>query len=256
MILFLIFVFGLMIGSFLNVVALRLPQGESFSRGRSHCFFCQKILHWFELIPVLSFLWQGGRCRGCQKNIPWRYVLVEIITGGLFAGVYYFLIGQDLKNFWPLLVFSLIIISVLEIIFLIDLKEGVIPDILIWPFIVLALVFWCLNGGNIFNYFLTGLCLAAFFALQYLVSSGRWVGLGDIGLGFLIGVFLGFPKAAAALLFAYIGGAIIGIFLIILKKKSWVSSVPLAVFLVPATIFALFWGEKVINWYLDILGRI
>src|SRR3989339_236355 len=252
MILSLLFIFGLIIGSFLNVIALRLLKEEGFIRGRSHCVFCQKILHWFELIPVISFLWQGGKCRGCQKNIPWRYILIEVITGGLFAGVHYFLSNQNLQNFWPILIFNLIIISVLEVIFLIDLKDGVIPDILIWPFIALTLLFWWLSGGNILNYFLTGLACTAFFGLQYLVSRGRWMGLGDIGLGFLIGVFLGFPRALAALLFAYISGAIIGIFLIILNKKNWASSVPLAVFLVPSAILALFWGEKVIRWYFDI----
>src|SRR3989339_33982 len=218
MILSLLFIFGLIIGSFLNVIALRLLKEEGFIRGRSHCVFCQKILHWFELI----------------------------------AGVHYFLSNQNLQNFWPILIFNLIIISVLEVIFLIDLKDGVIPDILIWPFIALTLLFWWLSGGNILNYFLTGLACTAFFGLQYLVSRGRWMGLGDIGLGFLIGVFLGFPRALAALLFAYISGAIIGIFLIILNKKNWASSVPLAVFLVPSAILALFWGEKVIRWYFDI----
>jgi len=255
MIIFLMFILGALFGSFLNVVAIRLPSSERFWRGRSHCVFCNKLLHWFELIPMVSFLWQGGKCRDCQKNISWRYILVEIATGTLFAGTYYFLSGQNLVYFWTTLLFHLIIISVLEIIFLIDLKEGIIFDLLIWPFLVITLVFWVLAGANWLNYLLSGLVCAAFFGAQYLLSRGKWIGAGDIGLGFLIGAWLGFPLIFVALFFAYVVGAIIGLGLVILKKKSWASSLPFAVFLIPGAFCALFWGTALIGWYLGIMGN-
>ncbi|MCX6779243.1 MAG: prepilin peptidase [Candidatus Magasanikbacteria bacterium] len=255
MIIFLMFVFGALIGSFLNVVALRLPSEERFWRGRSHCVFCNKLLHWFELIPLVSFLWQGGKCRDCKKNISWRYILIEIATGGLFSGTYYFLSGQSLFYFWPTLICYLIIISVLEIIFLIDLKEGIIFDLLIWPFIVLILVFWILSGANWLIFLLSGLGCAAFFGAQYLLSRGKWIGAGDIGLGFLLGAWLGFPAILVALFFSYVVGALIGLVLIILKKKSWASSLPFAVFLIPGAFFALFWGHRIVSWYIGLVGR-
>ncbi|HPV70747.1 MAG TPA: prepilin peptidase [Candidatus Magasanikbacteria bacterium] len=249
------FILGLIIGSFLNVVAWRLPKGEQFWRGHSHCPHCQKKLTWLELIPVFSFLWQGGRCRGCQKNISFRYVVMELATGGLFAGTYYFLASQNLVYFWPTLIFYLIIVSVLEIIFLIDWQDRIILDILIWPFVVLSILFWLFTGMGWLNHLLAGLGCAAFFGMQFLSSKGRWIGSGDIGLGFLLGIFLGHPLILIALYFSYVVGAISGLLLVAIRKKNWFSELPFAIFLIPGALFALFWGQIIWQWWLGFVGH-
>lgn len=241
-------------GSFLNVVAWRLPKNQSFWRGRSCCPQCHKKLTWLELFPIFSFLWQGGKCRGCQKNIPFRYLIIEIVTGGLFAGIYYFLTFQNLVYFWPILIFYLIIISVLEIIFLIDWQDKIILDVLIWPFIVLSILFWVFTNMGWANHLLAGLGCVAFFGLQFLLSKGRWIGSGDIGLGFLLGAFLGYPLILLALYFAYLVGAISGLLLVVFHKKDWASELPFAIFLIPGAIFALFWGQNLWQRFLGFVG--
>src|SRR5689334_11554919 len=139
-----IFLLGLCVGSFLNVLIDRIPRGESILFGRSHCDFCKKKLAWYELIPVASFVLQRGRCRKCKKFIGWRYSLVEFLTACLF--IYLFLFSS--YSFTQYLVFSkeylanvifwLIIMSSLIVIFFTDIQYGIIPDKVVYPTIVIS----------------------------------------------------------------------------------------------------------------------
>lgn len=249
--LLIIFLLGLCIGSFLNVLILRLPVNEKIGMDRSRCPSCRKVLEWFELIPVVSFLLQKTVCRGCKKSISWQYLLVEISTGLLFIVSFYNYVAGT-ENVWMAFLKAFISV-ILVLVFMIDLKFGLILDVIIWPAIVLIFLLQLYLGHSYIDLLIGSLIAGGFFGLQYVVSRGRWIGAGDIGLGVCMGVILGWQKTLAALLLAYIGGSIISVFLLTLKKKSLQSAIPFGVFLAPATFVAFFWGDKIINWYIHLL---
>jgi len=251
---FFIFLFGLIIGSFLNCVIYRLEIGEGFLKSRSYCPYCKHILTWQDLIPILSFFILRGRCRYCQKPISWQYPLVEIGTGFLFLLIF----NQfSIFNFLNL-IYYWIIISFFIIIFVYDLKHCLIPDKFIYPAIGISLIFnfkfLILNQFSIFKFsILSALGAAIFFLLIILFSHGRWLGVGDVKLAFLMGLILGFPNILVALFFAFFLGAIIGLGLILLKKKTLRSEIPFGPFLTTGTLIALFWGQAISDWYLGLI---
>ncbi len=236
-----IFIFGLIVGSFLNCLIYRLEIEESFLKGRSYCPRCKQILSWPDLIPVLSFLFLKGKCRYCQQKISIQYPLVELATGILFVSIFNILYS----------IFYILITCFLIVIFVYDLKHYIIPDKIIYPVIVIALVF---NFQfSIFKFsILSAIGAAAFFLLIVLISRGKWMGVGDIKLAFLIGLVLSWPNILVALFLAFFIGAVIGLGLIISGKKKLKSEVPFGPFLVTGTFIAMFFGEQLINWYLDL----
>ena len=241
-----VFVFGLIMGSFLNCLIYRLETGRTFLQGRSFCPQCGHTLSWQDLIPVFSFLILKGRCRYCQKPISWQYPLVELATGILFLLCFMF----------HVLCSMYIITCFLIIIFVYDLKHSIIPDKVIYPAIAIALIFNFfarLTTQSIAGLILSALASAGFFFLIWFFSKGKAMGFGDVKLGFFMGLFLGFPKILAALFFPFIIGAIIGIILIVFKKKTLKSEVPFGPFLVVGTFISLFFGDKIISWYLSFL---
>lgn len=239
------FIFGLIIGSFLNAVIYRLRSGESVVAGRSKCFSCQHVLSGFDLIPVLSFLGLGGRCRYCQAKISWQYPAVELVTAILFAGSFYYFFQSApvmALTYWRLAI-SLILISFCLVIFVYDLRYYLVADGVVWPIIILML----LVNLFIFQIFWLNLAIAAaviclFFWLQIVLSNGRWLGSGDLLLGLLMGVSLGWPKAIIALILAYWLGALVSLGLVTLKKKNFNSQVPFGPFLMAGLIATWFWG--------------
>ena len=240
-----IFVFGLIFGSFLNCVIYRLHSGESFLKGRSFCPNCQHILSWPDLIPVFSFLILKGKCRYCHKPISLQYPLVELATGTVFL-----LIFWNLEfGIWDLL-FRLLISCFLIIIFVYDLKHYIIPDQVIYPAIVIAFLY-NIHQFTIDN-FLSAFGAVAFFLMLVVISHEKWLGWGDVKLAFLMGLFLGWPKILLALFLAFFIGAIIGIGLIIAGKKTLKSEIPFGPFLVSGTFLALFFGPKILDWYLNL----
>ncbi len=246
---FWIFILGVVIGSFLNVVILRTYYGDSFLRTRSFCPSCRKKIVWYDNIPLWSFFMLKGRCRNCNRKISFQYPVVELVSGILFLAVFYIDFNfLNLKSLFVLLR-DWLIVSILIVIFVQDLKWYVILDKIILP--ATGIVF----GLNLFlredfwNLSLAAFIGAGFFLWQFLISRGRWVGEGDIRLGAFMGVVLGFPKILIALFLAYILGSLIGIFLVLINKKKMSSKMPLAVFLVPATFAVLFGGDKILNWY-------
>jgi len=254
------FFFGLAAGSFLNCIIYRLEIKSSFLRGRSFCPHCKHILSWQDLIPVFSFLILKGKCSYCDKKISWQYPLVELATGILFVLV----INNQypILNFQSLLftVYRLLISCFLIIIFIYDLKHYIIPDKVIYPAIVMAIVWLGLNSiffnahpkSYLLNSISSALGAALFFWAIVLVSKGKWMGLGDIKLAFLMGLFLGFPEILVALFGGFLIGAIIGLGLVATKKKTLESEVPFAPFLVAGTFIATLWGESLISWYLSL----
>jgi len=257
---FIVFVFGLMVGSFLNCLIYRLEKEESFLKGRSYCPNCKHVLSWQDLIPALSFFALKRKCRYCQKPISWQYPLVEILTGSIFL-----LIFNQFSTFSFLtIVYYLLISSFLIVIFVYDFKHSLIPDAIIYPAIVTAFLYrfleirkfshWPLiayNFKTLLPIVFSAFGAAAFFLLIVLASKGKWMGTGDIWLAFLMGLILGWPNILVALMLAFLIGAIIGLVLIILGRKSLKSEIPFGPFLVLATFLVLFLGEKIINWYLN-----
>lgn len=275
---FVIFALGAMVGSFLNCVIYRIEKEESFLKGRSYCPHCKHSLSWPDLIPVLSFLILKRKCRYCGKPISWQYPLVEIATGLIFVLIYYFqfpLMGGSLEpssqiilneflifssqnwlNFFYLMIVSCFLI----IIFVYDLKYLLIPDLVIYlaigtTFLYRLLDIWKFNQLNfqlLVNPLLSAILASLFFLTIVLVSRGKWMGAGDIYLAFLMGFILGWPNIMVALMLAFFIGATIGVGLIAGKKKSLKSEIPFGPFLVLGTFLAIFFGQNIMGWYLNL----
>ncbi len=258
MIIAFIFILGLFIGSFLNVVIYRLHRGEKFITGRSKCLFCGHKLYTKDLVPLFSFLLLKGRCRYCKQSFSKQYFLVEFITGIVFSLIFLVTFpNQSFLNFESLVLFQMIawwiIACFLIIIFIYDAKYYLILDKVSVPAIFLALIFNLILGANILSLLFAGFLAGGFFLLQYSLSKGKWVGGGDIRLGFLMGVILGWPQILTALFIAYVLGSIISIILLISRQKHWSDKIPFGTFLSLATIITMLYGEVLVNWYLSLL---
>ena len=236
--------FGLFIGSFLNCVIYRTENKRSFLKGRSFCPHCKHTLSWLDLIPVFSYLFLGGKCRYCRKQISVQYPLVELATGFLFFWIWN-LFGILNFGFWILISCFLIII------FVYDLKHFIIPDSVLFPAIVISLGYiFIFNYELLVNHVLSALAASGFFGVIVLISRGKWMGMGDVKLAILIGLLLGYPNILVSLFFTFLIGAIIGVGLIFFKKKTLKSEVPFGPFLIVGIYIALFFGNQIINWYL------
>jgi leader peptidase (prepilin peptidase) / N-methyltransferase len=206
--------FGLIVGSFLNVLIIR--GGVRPLSGRSACMSCGQRIRWYDLIPLFSWAWLGGRCRFCRSKISPQYILVELTTALLFAAV-----GASALPIISRL-FALPIIAILIAIAVYDLRHTIIPDAWVWIFNALALFYSLLAIRYLpFTVFLAGPAVALPLFLLWLVSHGRWMGLGDaklaLGIGWLLGPFYG----VAALFLAFVLGAVIGLLAVFFSSAGW-----------------------------------
>lgn len=259
----LVFIFGSCIGSFLNVVILRLPNEESLS-GRSHCVHCGHTLSAMDLVPLLSFTLLGGKCRYCRKPISPRYFIIEIITGLLFVLNWHLVNPYSSLSFFALGV-NAFIIGVLIAVFVIDLEHYLILDRIIFPSVIFMavanLVFDLLAGQTPLtwhSHFISGILAALlatlpFFAVWFF-SKGAWMGFGDVKLMLFLGLALGWPNVFVALFLAVILGGILSAMLLALKTKTLKSRLPFGTFLALGSLTALFYGEYLLSWYLGLLG--
>ncbi len=236
---FFAFVFGAVIGSFLNVIILRYNTGESVVKTGSRCFSCGQGLKWFELIPILSFLMQKGKCRNCKSKISWQYPLVELTTGVVFLLIFHVThYALLVMGYWLLIACLLIIIAVY------DIRHQIIPNLFVYLFVCLTF----LNLFRISNFefriydFFTGLGFFAVFGLIWLLSKGTWMGLGDAKLVLGIGWLLGLNRGITALLFSFWAGALAGILLLLLFREKYniKSRISFGPFLVFGTFAAMF----------------
>ena len=247
---FLIFIFGLIIGSFLNVVVLRLKANEQFTRGRSRCPHCRHFLGFWDLLPVVSFIFLLGKCRYCHKPIAWQYPLVELAAALVFVvGFFHYFPVSYQAAALPAYLAYLVFVCFLIIIFVYDLKYYLILDSVTLSGFILALLFNLWLGRPLGNLLLASIIIAGFFALQFIFSKGKWIGGGDIKLGLVIGAMLGWPMALTALILAYLLGSVVGLILIAAKKKGWQSEMPFGTFLALTTWAVLLWGDSIVNWY-------
>ncbi|HQL52405.1 MAG: prepilin peptidase [Patescibacteria group bacterium] len=249
----LVFILGLAIGSFLNVCVWRKRKNISVIQGRSMCPNCQVFISWFDNIPLLSFILLRGKCRKCFKKISWQYPIIELITGLLFLFIAWW--HQQQNIFLNLeMIRDWLIVSFLIFIFVYDLKYKEILTLPVWFLSALLFIFSLFTGWNIWYKMLIGALVGSgFFFFQYIISKGKWIGGGDVRLGFLLGIILGWPNILLALFVSYILGALSGLYLIIKNKKNMKSEVPLGVYLTIGTFVTMFWGEKIIKWYISFL---
>jgi len=241
------FIFGTVVGSFLNVVIYRLPRNESLVQPPSHCPSCGKKLAWHDLIPILSFVILKGKCRYCGAKISPKYPLIEMITGLSFV-----LIG--LRTGWSInFAFYLLFTSILISIASIDLFEGVVPDVIVILGAIVGLIFNLINGKVAFLSSLIGIALAlVFFGLIILISKGG-MGEGDLTLSIMIGAFLGWQFSLTTFVLAFIIGAIGGIFALVFLKKNRKDSIPFGPYLSLSAFIVLLYGHQILNLYFRVL---
>lgn len=246
-----VFIFGAIIGSFLNVVIYRYNSGTSFLTGRSQCFSCGKTLSAHELIPIISFFVARGRCAGCKVRLSWQYPIVEALTGSIFVAV--FLLEKSTTETALLLT----VFSTLLVIAVYDLRHQIIPDGLAAFFAIVSIAwfFWVLPGGPKeafrFPYYWTlvagPMLFFPFWALWF-VSQGRWIGLGDGKLALGIGWFLGATLGGSAVMLAFWIGAAYALMIMGLQKilhstkskLSMQSEIPFGPFLILAVFIVYF----------------
>lgn len=240
-----------MVGSFLNVVILRLDDLKTVIALPSHCPRCRKNLKLYELIPLLSYLVLFGRCRGCKEKISVQYPLVEAGAALIFV-LLFWKFGFSLP-FYLFVFLSCILI----VIFVYDLIHSLIADWLVWLAIGVWLVYLIVNYllnlqlSTLGFSLLGGLALGGFLGFLVLASKEQWMGSGDIKLGFLLGALVGWPQVLVLTFLAFILGSVVGLGLIFSRKKKMKDQVPFAPFLITALWITLFWGKDLISWYIN-----
>lgn len=244
------FIFGLIIGSFLNVVVCRLRDAETIL-GRSFCRSCKHQIRWYDNIPLVSFVLLRGECRDCSEKISWQYPILEVLTGVLFALVGYYFFSPINPSTWAETLWLLGIVSCFVVIAAYDLKYMEIPIILLGVSACLTLLFLFSDFelGQIFWSSRLGLALfggmivALFFFALVFVSHETWMGWGDVWLGLVCGMIVGLPAALFMLTLSFASGASIGIVSMYFGGKNLKSQIPFAPFLVLGTLLALFLPE-------------
>lgn len=251
-----VFILGLAIGSFLNVAIDRLPKDETVIKGRSYCDFCRHQLAWYDLIPIISFLLLGRKCRYCHAFLSWQYPLVELTTGTLFLFTYTSLNRYiEATSFLPTLLYYLIIISGLVAIFSTDLKYRIIPDQVIIVLICASLLFQVIFQKELlWTNLVSGFIVFFLFFILILMTKGKGMGFGDAKFAFLMGIILGFPTIIVAIYLSFLTGAVFSLILIISGKKKMKSTIPFGPFLVICTWVSLFYGDSLWLLIRSILG--
>lgn len=247
-----IFLFGTIIGSFLNVVIFRLNTGKSIAKGSSICMTCNRDLRWYELVPIFSFLIQGGKCRRCKESISSQYPLVEFLTGVVFVLIAYHFLPTLLFSaslYLFLIVLYAFVFSLLIVIGVYDIRHKVIPDKLVYLYAFISFLSIFVNTlgyGSLFvlpslSHIIAGPIIALPFALIWYLSGGKWMGLGDAKLMLGLGFMLGLPLGASSLVLAFWIGAIVGLFIMFFSrhlpdgkvgKISMKTEIPFAPFLI------------------------
>lgn len=251
---------GLAVGSFLNVCIDRLPTGKSIIRLPSHCESCNQKLRARDLVPLFSYLWLRGHCRYCGAKIPLRLPLVELATALIFASLtWHYGLGLQLAIVLIYACFFLVICAI-------DLERRLILDIVVYPAMVLALIFSSFWNGfgewpspGILNALLGGAVGFGFMGSAYLIALWRYrsvgggMGLGDVTLAGLIGIVAGFPLVFVALLLGILSGGVVAISLLIVRLRRGKDPIPFGPFLAVATMVALLWGQGILDWYTGLL---
>jgi len=273
MIMALVFLVGLLLGSFLNVCIVRLPLGGSIVSPPSHCPRCKEPIKYYDNIPIISYLLLQGKCRTCALPISWRYPLVELLNGLVFAFAYY----EFGLNGEAMLIMALC--SSLIVITFIDLDHQIIPDVITLPGMLLGVLIapffmpaladrlpFYLNGimphdlpyvKTLLNSVIGLLCGGApLFIIGWIWEKLRHVeamGGGDVKLMGMLGSFLGWKSALLTIMFGAVAGSIIGVTLIAMRRHDAENVIPFGPFLAVGAVVAMFYGSDIVSWYLGLL---
>lgn len=244
---FFTFIFGAVIGSFLNVCIYRIPLKKSIVSPPSSCPGCGHRLSWIDLIPVISYLALCGKCRQCGVSISYRYCLVEVLTGSIFMMAFLkFGLGTKFLT-------AIILASLMIVIAFIDIDHRIIPNRLVVFGLISGIIMGFLrpNAEIYFMFFgtLTG------FGLMFLIAlaSRGQMGFGDVKLAAVMGVFLGWQGVLLAIFLAFFTGAVYGVLLILFKGQGRKTAVPFGPFLACATVASFLWANQMISWYLKLV---
>ncbi|MGD0152179.1 MAG: prepilin peptidase [Thermacetogeniaceae bacterium] len=241
-------VFGLCIGSFLNVVIYRLPRGESIVVRRSHCPDCHREIAWYDLIPLVSYLLLRGRCRSCRAPISWRYPLVEFLTAALFLILYlhFGLVTALLKY--------LFLAALLVAVSFIDLEHFLIPDCLVLTGVIFGIAAgFIVRDTSFWSALLGAVSCSGFLFLVALISRGG-MGMGDVKLALVTGLFLGWPQGLVGLFAGACAGGLLAIILLLTGIKGRKDSIPFGPFIALGTMVALLWGGQILKLLFGPLG--
>jgi leader peptidase (prepilin peptidase)/N-methyltransferase len=246
-----LFLLGLCIGSFLNVCIYRMPRGESVSFPGSRCTSCGTAIRWYDNVPVVSYLLLGRKCRACRAPVSSRYALVELLTGAVFASHAWFY-GPGL-----LLGARLVLAAILIALFFIDFEHQLLPDALTLPGIAVGIAASVFASPGITSSLIgAALGAAILLAIRWLWKRATGVdgmGLGDVKMLAMIGAFLGWQNVWLVLFVASLAGAITGITIAATRRGSMKSKLPFGTFLAVAALFASFWGDRLIAWYVGLI---
>jgi leader peptidase (prepilin peptidase)/N-methyltransferase len=238
------FLFGLVIGSFLNVVIARLPDGRSIVRPPSACPACGASIRWHDNIPVLSWLWLRARCRNCRASISWRYPAVELLTAVLFAlAARRFGASLDLGA-------ALLLLAALVAITGIDLDHQIIPDVITLPGIALGGLLTVILHPAAWLDTLLGILVGGGLFVVIIFASRGGMGGGDMKLGAMMGAFLGWKLVLLAILLGVFAGGAVAIGLLVTGTKGRKDPVPFGPFLALGGVVSLLWGDNLLAWYL------
>lgn len=237
-----IFLIGISIGSFLNVCIYRIPKKEDIVFERSHCMSCGNVLKWYELIPLFSFLVQGGKCRNCKTKLSVQYPLIELLNGLIYVWIFM------TKEFQPESILFCICASVLIVISVIDWRTYEIPfgcNIIIG---ILGIVRVILDLAHWYDYVIGFFAVSGLFLIIYWITKGRGIGGGDIKLMAAAGLLLGWQNILLALMIGSIAGSVIHLTLMKVQGKDRVLA--FGPYLAFGIFTAMLYGNEIITWYL------
>jgi len=245
----LIFILGLIVGSFSNVCIYRIPRNESIIYPASHCPKCRSKIKPVDNIPLLSFILLKGRCRNCKSKISIQYPIVELLTGLIYL-IIYLTYGLSVQT-----LIYIILSSALIIIAFIDLNEQIVPDVISLPgiaigFIISFFVPYISFINSALGVVVGGGIILIIGLAGSVIFKKEAMGGGDVKLAAMIGAFLGWRYIIISLFLGFFLGALAGIILILSKIKSREDVVPFGPFIVLGSFITLLWGDKIITWYI------
>lgn len=241
-----IFIFGITIGSFLNVCIYRIPLGESIVTAPSHCMTCGRKLKWYDMVPVFSWLVLGGKCRNCKSKISVQYPIIEGVNG-----ILYVMICAVNGLEWSSMIYCFMA-SALLVLSIIDWRTYEIPFGINVFLFVLGIAMTILDRGNLVEHLIGMICVSGLLGILYLLTGGRAIGGGDIKLMFACGLILGWKMILLAFFLGCIIGSVVHIIRMSVKKAG--RMLAMGPYLSAGILLAALWGNAWINWYLSLLG--
>jgi leader peptidase (prepilin peptidase)/N-methyltransferase len=242
-----VFLLGLIVGSFLNVLIYRLPLKKSIVFPSSHCPNCETHLKYYDLVPVFSYIFTKGKCRYCGEKISLQYPIVELLTGLLFLLTF---LNYGLTSEFIIFV---ILISSLIVVSFIDIKYQIIPNEITFSFISLGLILSIIFNHISFINSLLGLVIPAGLLLLIAFIYKKGMGIGDVKLIGMIGVFIGWQYALISIFIGALFGSIYGIYMMVSGAMTRKTRIPFGPFISLGAVIMILFGNILINWYIGML---